>query len=93
MVVRPKLRDETAEQLEEIKEKHEYGSLDEAINHALRERDDNVIVAYDGSKPSRAFTSWEKGHTWQDYWTEKGLKTDCELVEVLVNDTPPENDQ
>lgn len=37
MARRPVIRDPVADTLEEIAEKHEYGSLDEAISHALRE--------------------------------------------------------
>jgi len=42
MARRPVIRDPVAETLEEIKEKHEYGSLDEAITHVLREQGYNV---------------------------------------------------
>lgn len=42
MAVRPKLRTPTARTLNEIKEEHEYGSIDEAITHVLREADYDV---------------------------------------------------
>jgi len=37
MARRPKVRDPVAEALQEIADTHEYGSMDEAITHALRE--------------------------------------------------------
>jgi len=37
MARRPKIRDPVAETLEEIAEQYEYGSMDEAVTHALRE--------------------------------------------------------
>jgi len=37
MARRPRIRDPTAKALERIKSEQEYGSLDEAITHALRE--------------------------------------------------------
>lgn len=37
MAKRPRIRDPVAETLEEIKAEYEYGSMDEAISHALRE--------------------------------------------------------
>jgi len=37
MARRPRIRDPVADKLEEIAQTHEYGSLDEAVTHALRE--------------------------------------------------------
>lgn len=37
MTRRPRIRTPVAETLDQIKDEHEYGSLDEAITHALRE--------------------------------------------------------
>jgi hypothetical protein len=37
MARRPKVRDRTGEVLDSIAEEYEYGSMDEAITHALRE--------------------------------------------------------
>jgi len=37
MARRPRIRDPVAETLDEIADEHEYGSLDEAMTHALRE--------------------------------------------------------
>lgn len=42
MARRPRIRDATAETLERIKDENEYGSLDEAITHVLREEGYNV---------------------------------------------------
>jgi len=39
---RPHIRNPTAETLEQIMERHEYSSFDEAITHALREADYDV---------------------------------------------------
>lgn len=38
MARRPKLRDETAEVIDRIKEQHEYSTMDRAISHVLREQ-------------------------------------------------------
>jgi len=84
MVVRPKLRDETAEQLEKIKEQHEYGSLDRAIMHLLN-NDENIVVAWD-TAPTRAFTSWDKARFWMDHWETASYT----LTEVIVDDMPPD---
>jgi hypothetical protein len=37
MARRPKIREPLAETLENVKQKHEYGSLDEAMTHIARE--------------------------------------------------------
>jgi len=37
MARRPRLRDKTSHALEEIQEREEYGSMDEAISYLLRE--------------------------------------------------------
>lgn len=42
MASRPRIRDPVAEVLEDIADEHEYGSIDEAITHALREADYDV---------------------------------------------------
>jgi hypothetical protein len=38
MSCRPKLRDATADVLEDIADEHEYGSIDGAVTHVLREQ-------------------------------------------------------
>ena len=87
MTVRPKLRDETADKLREIQDTHDYGSLDEAVTHVLRERESNVVVAFNQT-PMRAFTSWELAQEWRDYWAEEGAGDEYKLVEVIMNDMP-----
>jgi len=42
MARRPVIRDPVADTLEQIKEEQEFGSLDEAVTHALREAGYNV---------------------------------------------------
>jgi len=42
MARRPRIRTPVAETLEEIKQEHEYGSLDEAITHVLREAEYDI---------------------------------------------------
>lgn len=42
MSKRPRIRDPVADVLAEIADKHDYGSTDEAITHALREAGYNV---------------------------------------------------
>jgi len=42
MARRPVIRDPLAEQLEEIRDEHGYGSFDEAVTHVMREAGYNV---------------------------------------------------
>jgi len=42
MARRPRIREPVADTLQDIADEHEYGSMDEAITHALREAGYNV---------------------------------------------------